>query len=335
MGHNMEMSKKISIVLPVYNGEKNIKKCIESIKNQNYPYYELIVIDDGSTDNTRLIINQYKKVLGDKIKIIYKRNGGVSTSRNVGLRIMTGSYLMFLDADDEILDNSLWYLNEIINYHSEADVIIYGWQEKHLYTAPAIRRVTKKVHFVEKNSCIREILTKEYSCGGGYPWNKIWKVDSLKKSGDIPEFKEDLILCEDKEWTVRALLKTNKILLSEKILYSYSISDEEHLAKIDFNIVTPTNNKKIISFLKSSIEIAHVLQENYYEDRELVIISQTLRDRDIIMVCYKLIKNNNMMLLDEVTKIYNQYIKARYISCGLKHQMMRGIFVLLRVIKHC
>lgn len=102
---------KYSIIITVYNGEKYLYKCISSVINQTYKNYELIIVDDGSTDNTKQIANQFKY---DNIKYFYKENGGVSDARNFGISKVTGEYFMFVDADDYISINALEIVNKNI-----------------------------------------------------------------------------------------------------------------------------------------------------------------------------------------------------------------------------
>ena len=93
------VKQKVSVIIPVYNGEKYIATCIESMLNQTYANIEIIIIDDGSTDQTARICDQYKN---EKIIVIHKENAGASAARNTGLDIASGSYIVFVDADDNV-----------------------------------------------------------------------------------------------------------------------------------------------------------------------------------------------------------------------------------------
>lgn len=107
---------KYSIVIPVYNGEKYLSKCLDSVINQTYDDYEIIIVDDGSTDNTKKIIMSYKN---DKIKYFYKENGGVSDARNYGISKVSGEYFMFVDADDYISTDTLKIIDKGINRNTD------------------------------------------------------------------------------------------------------------------------------------------------------------------------------------------------------------------------
>ena len=93
----------VSVIIPVYNRAQYIKDCLDSVINQTYKAYEIIVVDDGSTDNLREILVPYM----DKIQYIYKQNGGPSSARNAGTKVSNGEYIAFLDADDMWLPEKL------------------------------------------------------------------------------------------------------------------------------------------------------------------------------------------------------------------------------------
>ena len=93
------MIKKISIITPVYNAEKYIERCVNSVLNQTYENIEFIIVNDGSTDNTAKILNRLKKN-DSRIMVIHKKNEGVSKARNTALKKATGKYVLFVDADD-------------------------------------------------------------------------------------------------------------------------------------------------------------------------------------------------------------------------------------------
>jgi len=98
--------KKTSVIVPVYNAEKYLDKCIQSILNQDYKNIEVILIDDGSLDNSGNICDEYAKV-DSRVKVVHKKNGGVSSARNCGIDIATGEFIMFVDSDDYIEYNMI------------------------------------------------------------------------------------------------------------------------------------------------------------------------------------------------------------------------------------
>ena len=108
------MNPLISIIIPVYNREKYIEECLNSILSQTFNDYEILLIDDGSNDNTGIICDKYAEE-NKKIKVFHKKNGGVSSARNLGLRCAKGKWIIFVDSDDVLAKESLTIMNSIIN----------------------------------------------------------------------------------------------------------------------------------------------------------------------------------------------------------------------------
>ena len=109
-----------SIIIPVYNSEKYLEACISSIINQNYQNFELILVDDGSTDNSASILKKYSK-LDERVKTVYKENGGVSSARNTGIDTSKNDYIIFVDSDDILEKNTLDYYNKLVNENIGVD----------------------------------------------------------------------------------------------------------------------------------------------------------------------------------------------------------------------
>lgn len=144
------MSPKISIIIPIFNVENYLLDCINSILDQSYDNYEMICIDDGSTDNSGKIIDEIERK-DERIKVIHKENGGQSSARNVGLRAALGKHIMFLDSDDMLVDGALGILDEAIGKY---DVDIIGYE-----TAPLI---------YDEGMTVDPQKNKYYSVDGNY-----------------------------------------------------------------------------------------------------------------------------------------------------------------------
>ena len=113
----------ISVVVPVYNVEGYIKKCLDSILSQDYPCFEIIVVDDGSTDNSGKIVDEYAQIYSEKIKVIHQKNSGLGGARNTGIEAAKGEYISFIDSDDTISSDFLSILfNAILSTNSQISV---------------------------------------------------------------------------------------------------------------------------------------------------------------------------------------------------------------------
>lgn len=144
----------ISVVIPVFNVEKYLRKCIDSVLNQSYKDYEIVLIDDGSTDDSGRICDEYAK--NEKIRVIHKENGGLADARNVGIDNSFGEYITFLDSDDYIKNDYLSTLYSIA-LETGSDVVI-----------------SKFVNFYEK----QEIIDNEMS---NFKYNLISKEECYRK----------------------------------------------------------------------------------------------------------------------------------------------------------
>ena len=133
---------KISIIIPVYNVEKYLKRCLDSILNQNYTNWECIIINDGSKDNSGLMCKSYA-AYDKRFIVIDKENGGVSSARNVGLQRASGDVIIFVDSDDWLENNAFETI--CLNWDDEYDVIIYSIYDAISYDDKIKRKFFEKI----------------------------------------------------------------------------------------------------------------------------------------------------------------------------------------------
>ena len=117
------MGNLVSIVIPIYNVEKYLNECVDSVIVQTYHDLEIILVDDGSTDNSGKLCDEYKKI-DDRIKVIHQKNGGLSAARNTGMDSAIGEYLYFLDSDDYIEPQTVERLVDTIE-QEKADIVLF------------------------------------------------------------------------------------------------------------------------------------------------------------------------------------------------------------------
>ncbi len=122
INHNLMYKPLISVIVPIYNVEKYVRKCIESIIHQSYEHIEVLLIDDGSSDNCPSICDEYKRY--KNVKVIHKKNGGLVSARKVGIELSTGEYICYVDGDDWIVEDHLYNIAQAI-IESAADIIIH------------------------------------------------------------------------------------------------------------------------------------------------------------------------------------------------------------------
>ena len=215
----------ISVIVPVFNAEKYIENCILSILNQTYPHFELILIDDGSTDRSMSICQQFENK-DQRIKVLHQSNQGVSSARNLGILSAQGDYITFVDADDtlekEALETALDFLVE-----KNADLVVYSWKIVNTIDGTTRSFVLDSTDSEDITDVISEILQHYSEYGGGYPWNKMWRRDAIISDGDdFPLFDRELFYFEDLEWVIRMMLRIHKIAVCPEHLYSYHIHED-------------------------------------------------------------------------------------------------------------
>ena len=192
--NNCTNNDLISVVVPCYNVEKYLEKCVQSIVCQTYTNLEIILVDDGSKDSTPELCD--KLALTDsRIKVVHKTNCGVSEARNTGIDVASGKYITFFDSDDWIEFDTIKIAYEKIIANS-LDLIVWG------YTADF---VDDKENILKSNICAVKgvceknkatVLTQNYSLGlSGYVWNKIYSLDIIRNNKIL--FKSDISLYED------------------------------------------------------------------------------------------------------------------------------------------
>lgn len=237
---------KISVITPVFNGEKYIKRCIESVQNQTYKNIEHIIVDDGSTDNTLKICNFFN----DKIKIVSKKNEGVSKARNVALEIATGEYILFLDADDWLEKDMCEELIECIK-KNDVDIAVCGYSNYYENT----NKISKIFLKEDETKNFLEQITDEESNFGGFPWNKLIRKEILKK-----KFDENVHYYENLLFFLENCNEKTTYKCVNKCLYNYCINDNSavHSKKYNLKKVSSLESlKKVIPLLPQSTIIIH------------------------------------------------------------------------------
>ena len=210
MGFSMVNMKKVSIIVPIYNTEEYLPRCIDSILNQRYSNIELILVDDGSTDKSPKICDDYANK-DKRIKVIHKTNGGVSSARNSGLDIASGEYITFVDSDDYITNS----FSEVCERLDNQDIVISDEACKRKSIKRKINRVGDKgcdctFNFLLKNNSIIQINPV---------WNKIFHKNIIRNL----KFNERVMVIEDLDYVIRALFLSQKIELIPINYYFYSL----------------------------------------------------------------------------------------------------------------
>lgn len=207
----------ISIIVPVYNIEKYLHRCIDSILAQSFSDFEVLLIDDGSTDSSGIICDEYSQK-DNRVKVFHKENGGVSSARNIGLKNANGKWITFIDSDD-VIEND--YINNIIKVNDGIDLVITGYKQKK-------GDIIETVEYSEQIICVNEFLsqilnTSIYliSCIFYHPWRKLYKRSII--DNNRIEFDEDLFYGEDTVFIIKYLYFVKNIQIKNCTSYIYTL----------------------------------------------------------------------------------------------------------------
>ena len=218
----MEKQEIVSIIVPVYKVEKYIKRCLDSLINQTYKEIEIILIDDGSPDESGKICDTYAE-RDSRIKVIHKINEGVSIARNVGISKATGKYLMFVDSDDWLENNAVEVLYQKISSENldmvRANYFINTDTEEKI--APINELLKFDNVILSDSQYFKEEIVRSFLDGGipGYLWLFIIKKELI--NNDKP-FKEDISLAEDLIFLMEIFARTENIYFLNIPLYVFS-----------------------------------------------------------------------------------------------------------------
>lgn len=208
----------ISVVVPVYNVEKYLEKCLQSLIEQCYSDMEIVVVDDKSTDRSLCIAKKYEKY--NNVKVISKeKNTGLSDSRNVGIRESRGQYIMFLDSDDYVEDGYIFKIQEIVKKENEPDIVYFGYSEEYESTNEKYIKYgyvsQKDKIYTGEEFAIAELKQRNLyaaACFGIYNREFIVRNNLYFESG---------LLHEDELWTPQVILRANKVYTSDYVFYHY------------------------------------------------------------------------------------------------------------------
>lgn len=289
------MEPKVSIIIPSYNAEKTISKCLDSIINQTYKNLEIIVINDGSKDNTFTEIKKYSD--DERVIAINQNNQGVSETRNAGIATATGEYILFVDSDDWLEQKAI---EELINTSKKnnVDVIRYNcfYEDKNKITIPSLYNLTNKRITKEEFGKYRIF---EHFLLNSEPIKNFVMLLFIKKSvfDSNIRFKKELYMMEDVYFYLRLFGKIDDIYFLDLPLYHYCDNDSSATKSPD------KYEKNIFGILDTNEVIKeHLLQNNIITNR-----IKELNGNHYRIICYYLYyiyrHFNKEILLNTIKKL--------------------------------
>lgn len=330
------MEKKISIIIPVYNGQDHISSCINNIMLQNYKNFEIIIINDGSIDNTANILDQFSEE--ERVKIINKKNTGVSDSRNLGIIESTGEFIMFVDSDDNLDPETLTCLNKQLEDDNSIDMILYGFSVEGSDNRFNDTKVLQKIveESCQKEVVIRKILSTKDNIYG-YIWRAIYSKELLEKNNI--RFPLNIKISEDYMFLLDAVRCSSNIKVDCNEYYKYIINTNSMTTKYIPSLLEDMMN--VNKWVYENI-INEELDKYYYCNlcnTYLRFVQNTARNKDYnffeIMKKIKIAKKEYKFqyALRKNTFKINLFTNKTYISIMMFRFHFEFIYILLFLIK--
>ena len=329
------MKQKVSIIVPIYNSELYLNKCIESLLNQTYSNIEIVLINDGSTDNSENICNEYRKN-DNRIEYYYKKNEGVAIARNYGIKKASGEYIMFVDSDDYI---SLDYIKSMLDaaVKNQSDLVTSD------YTEVTNGIELRKSAFTEKEGTIVDLNKEEYmslylkSAHFNSSCRKLISKDLIKKNK--LQFISKLTYGEDMLFSFELYINSSKPIYVINYGYYYLMNDNSAMHRSDLSSFEKhySNNIYIVKYIKDKYSLSEehincleyktyvtfnkisrrVCNSNFNFSTKREFINKQLKE-------YKVLLNNK--------NIYNYCNWKQKISLFLLKNRLVGLFIFIKLL---
>ena len=330
------MNPIFSVIVPIYNVERYLRQCIESMIKQDFPSVEIILVDDGSTDSSPMICDEYAKV-DKRLKIIHKKNGGLVSARQAGACVAMGKYILNVDGDDWVDPEYFRELDNIVSAY-EPDMICFGAvfirENKVINHIGCNRTGLYDKSQIEKY--IYPVLIEDEI--GSYFSPSIWSK-AIKKEIYLKcqmHLDQRIKIGEDHAVTKPAIYQSNSIFLTDKCLYCYRL-----------NPSSMTKEKKAFSWIGPELigkNFEEHIDMNAYDFQEQVyrnvvhnlfnvVVSQFYRKESMIEIRRDIKRNLcNLYYKNAISKCHYKDLKNRLALAALKHEMI-VLFYLFSIIR--
>ncbi|MDU2291424.1 glycosyltransferase [uncultured Clostridium sp.] len=302
-------NKKISVIVPVYNMVEHLNRAVNALLKQTYNNYEIILVDDGSTDGGDALCDHFANRY-EKIKVIHKKNGGLSSARNRGIEECSGQYIIFPDPDDWVDEIYLQSLIDLkMKYDSDLEICghyIVNSKNRVLHNASG-----KEIYYQKKEAILSLVKSHQYC---GFAWNKLYHMDIIKKNN--LRFDEELGMAQDLHFAFRYILLCNKVSYNPEPHYYYY----QHEKGVT-NINHPLSSRKI-SGLKTYEKILEIAKKEV--PQAVPIVGSTIANINLhfIYIYY----NSGMDDSELLNKFYETFKKnKRYYFSNKEYSVFHRI----------
>ncbi len=288
------MQKKVSVIIPIFNGEKYIKRCLNNINNQTLKDLEIIIINDASKDNTKnILLNLDKSLYKNDIKIIHlEKNKGLSNARNVGMEYSIGEYIQFIDVDDTVENNML---ELTYNKSKKLDLDICIFNHKEIINNKSYSSKYKyKNNLINQEKLIKYFLIDKISPSA---CDKLFKKEFLVKNNI--KFDANLKMCEDILFALNSFIKSKRVYTMNKYFYNYYQNELSLIHTISPKILQiSTINKRL---KKNELNILNKKYNKEFEFFKFYLVIRTIHS-----ICLALNKFNKYQA--------NKYLKHIFMN---------------------
>lgn len=281
--------KELSIVVPVYNTEKYLKTCITSLLNQNIDNYEIIIVNDESPDGSQKIIEEFIHKYPDLIKGFTKKNGGLGDTRNFGISHASGKYVMFVDSDDYIKENSLFTIVEKMNKEN-LDILVFDFVN--------VYESKKYIH----EHAMNDVDVKDYILSTPNACNKAFRIEFLRNNN----FKFPTKIWYEDLAVIPGLAKyTKKIGYLNEGIYFY-------INRCNSIMNQTSYNEKFLDVIKSIESLKKFLQKDYFQEIEYISIQHLVYGSSLKLLPFKKWDEMDLCINEHITYFSSNWINNIY-----------------------
>ncbi len=287
----------ISVIVPVYNCEKYLRRCVESIINQSYNNIETILINDGSTDNSGDLCDAYA-LSNNRTRVIHTQNNGPAAARNIGIKHSKGSFIFFIDADDYVENDALELLIEHYTQH-KADIIAGDFNrikdgniDKRNDITFSSNKLLTKQDIIDYSRCYLKHPNRFLLFA--FSWGRLFKTSIIKENNIL--FNIELHTYEDLAFTFDYLKYTNNLFFLKEVLYNYSIHDNYTSA----TFMIGDNPQKLFGYKQALLNIGEFLG-NCNSDAD---IRKEVGHADVYLTIIQLVRTCGQINNSNKHKIY-------------------------------
>lgn len=248
-------SNLVSVIVPVYKVEQYLNRCVSSIIKQSYANLEIILVDDGSPDKCPQLCDEWA-LQDSRVKVLHKKNGGLSDARNAGLKKASGNYICFVDSDDYVSTKFVETLYELIHlYNTDMSAVslkeVFSMEQENI-----ISSCVESIVF-EGEGALKELFSN--NTFANYAWNKMYKRE-LFDNIEFPVGKK----MEDLGTTYKLLMKAKKIAFSKEQLYYYYQREDSILHRVDLNFYKDKFELSLNRYLEINQTYPNMIENSFF-----------------------------------------------------------------------